>query len=71
MHPSRGSHSALARFGLASLLLAAAALAVAQSISEFAVPTAPPTDLYAMCVGPDGTIWFGSSKGRARSSARQ
>jgi virginiamycin B lyase len=58
----RRDHSALARIGLACLLLAIAALTAAQSVTEYAVPTAAPTDLYAMCLGPDGAVWFGEAR---------
>ncbi len=57
----RGNRSALARLGLAAVLSAASALS-AQTITEFAVPTASPTDLYSMCMGPDGAIWFGEAR---------
>ncbi|HEY2798177.1 MAG TPA: hypothetical protein VGK26_09840 [Thermoanaerobaculia bacterium] len=58
----RRVYSALARLALGSLLIAAAAVVVAQSVTTYDVPTAPPTDLYAMCVGPDGAIWFGEAR---------
>src|SRR5262249_23727425 len=54
--------SALVRLGLAVLLSSFAARAAAQSVTEYAVPTAPPTDLYAMCLGPDGAVWFGEAR---------
>ena len=31
-------------------------------ITEFAVPTPQPTDLYSICLGPDGAIWFGEAR---------
>lgn len=58
----RRDDSALTRLSLAVLLLAASALAAAQSVTKYAVPTPPPTDLYAMCLGPDGAIWFGEAR---------
>jgi len=63
--PSRvvfGGRSALTRLGFALVLFAASTLALAQSVTEFAVPTAPPTDLYSICLGPDGAIWFGEAR---------
>jgi virginiamycin B lyase len=50
------------RLGLALAFLAAAALAAAQSVTDYAVPTAPPTDLLAICLGPDGAVWFGEAR---------
>ena len=38
------------------------ALARAQSISEYAVPSPPPTDLLTITAGPDGAVWFGESR---------
>src|SRR5262245_57022959 len=58
----RRDHSALARIGLAVLLSSLTALAAAQSVTEYAVPTAPPTDLYAMCLGPYGAVWVGEAR---------
>src|ERR1700730_15002616 len=58
----KGDHSALRCLGLALTLCIASTLALAQSVTEFAVPTAPPTDLYSICLGPDGAIWFGEAR---------
>src|SRR5262245_61649565 len=58
--PTRGRRPALIGFGFA-LLSIAATFSAAQSITQYAVPTASPTDLYSMCLGPDGAIWFGEA----------
>jgi virginiamycin B lyase len=55
-------HSALRRLALVLALCTASTLGLAQTVTEFAVPTAPPTDLYSMCLGPDGAIWFGEAR---------
>lgn len=60
--PRRDRPALAVRLGLAAILLAAAALAAAQSVTEYAVPTASPTDLYSMCLGPDGAVWFGEAR---------
>lgn len=54
--------SALIRICLAAVLYAASTLGLAQTITEFAVPTPAPTDLYSICLGPDGAIWFGEAR---------
>ena len=59
---TKGDHSALRCLVLVLPLCIASTLALAQSVTEFAVPTPPPTDLYSICLGPDGAIWFGEAR---------
>jgi streptogramin lyase len=58
----RRDHSALTRVCLVLILSAASTLAFAQTITEFTVPTPTPLDLYSICLGPDGAIWFGEAR---------
>jgi virginiamycin B lyase len=53
----RGDHSALRCLGLAFALCIASTLALAQTITEFPIPS-PDVDAWDICVGPDGALWF-------------
>ncbi len=59
---SKGDHSALRCLVLVLALCSVSTLGLAQSVTAFAVPTAPPTDLYSISLGPDGAIWFGEAR---------
>ena len=50
------------RFFFALILFVLPAIGLSQSITEYAVPTAAPTDLYGITKGPDGAVWFGESR---------
>jgi len=50
------------RFFFALLLFVLPSIGFSQAITEYAVPTAAPTDLYGITKGPDGAVWFGESR---------
>jgi hypothetical protein len=54
--------SRASRFFFALILFVLPAIGLSQAITEYAVPTAAPTDLYGITKGPDGAVWFGESR---------
>ena len=64
-HGARGGNarvdSRVFRFVSALILFVLPSIGFSQAITEYAVPSAAPTDLYGMTKGPDGAVWFGES----------
>ena len=50
------------RFFFALILFVLPSMGVSQTITEYAVATPAPTDLYGITKGPDGAVWFGESR---------
>ena len=65
-HAARGGNARVEsrgfRFVFALILFVLPSIGLSQAITEYAVPTSAPTDLYSITKGPDGAVWFGESR---------